>query len=93
VGSVGAKTSNGCATRQAARPGFLEVVDIDSRRIVIRVEHGKGAKDCYVMLTPQLLGVLRAYWRLPKPAAWLFPSRQGIGRSAPRCDCGQLRIA
>src|ERR1700688_3795010 len=56
---------------------LLKVGDIDSSRMVIRVEHGKGGKDRYVMLSPQLLGILRAYWRLAKPAAWLFPGRQG----------------
>jgi site-specific recombinase XerD len=55
----------------------LKVGDIDSSRMVIRVEHGKGGKDRYVMLSPQLLRILRAYWRLTKPAAWLFPGRQG----------------
>ena len=45
--------------------------------MVSRVEHGKGGKDRYVMLSPQLLRILRAYWRLAKPAAWLFPGRQG----------------
>src|SRR5208282_513492 len=44
--------------------------------MVIRVEHGKGGKDRYVMLSPQLLRILRAYWRLTKPVAWLFPGRQ-----------------
>ena len=66
----------------------LKVGDIDNSRMVIRVEHGKGGKDRYVMLSPQLLRILRAYWRLVKPATWLFPGRQGdrqgIGRSAPR---------
>jgi integrase/recombinase XerD len=46
----------------------LKVGNIDSSRMVIRVEHGKGGKDRYVMLSPQL-------WRLAKPAAWLFPGR------------------
>jgi integrase len=43
--------------------------------MVIRVEHGKGGKDRYVMLSPQLLRTLRAYWRLAKPAAWMFSGR------------------
>ena len=52
----------------------LKVGDIDSSRMVIRVEHGKGGKDRYVMLSPQLLRILRAYWQLANPAAWLFPA-------------------
>lgn len=55
----------------------LRIGDIDSSRMVIRVEHGKGGKDRYVMLSPQLLAVLRTYWRLSKPAHWLFPGRAG----------------
>jgi site-specific recombinase XerD len=54
----------------------LKVGDIDSGRMVIRVEHGKGGKDRYVMLSSQLLGILRAYWRLARPAPWLFPGRR-----------------
>ena len=53
----------------------LKVVDIDSERMVIRVENGKGGKDRYAMLSPQLLGVLRTYWRLARPERWLFPGR------------------
>ena len=53
----------------------LKITDIDSGRKVIRVEHGKGGKDRYVMLSPQLLGILRTYWRLARPTRWLFPSR------------------
>ena len=46
---------------------------IDSQRMVIRVEQGKGQKDRYVMLSPQLLDTLRDYWRLVRPKEWLFP--------------------
>ena len=53
----------------------LKVGDIDSGRMVIRVEHGKGGKDRYVMLSAQLLRILRTYWRLARPKHWLFPGR------------------
>jgi integrase/recombinase XerD len=55
----------------------LKIGDIDSRRMVIRIQQGKGGKDRYVMLSPQLLTILRAYWRLARPAHWLFPGRDG----------------
>ena len=53
----------------------LLVDDIDSRRMVIRVRQGKGRKDRYVMLSPRLLEVLRAYWKAARPAHWLFPGQ------------------
>ena len=53
----------------------LKLADIDSSRMVLRVEQGKGGKDRYVMLSPQLLGILRGYWRLTRPTHWLFPGR------------------
>jgi site-specific recombinase XerD len=53
----------------------LKIGNIDSRRMVIRVEQGKGGKDRYVMLSPQLLEILRTYWRLTRPTHWLFPGR------------------
>jgi integrase/recombinase XerD len=46
---------------------------IDSQRMVIRVELGKGQKDRYVMLSPRLLDILRNYWRSAHPKQWLFP--------------------
>jgi integrase/recombinase XerD len=48
---------------------------IDSKRMVIRVEQGKGRKDRYVMLPPTLLDMLRDYWRRTHPGAWLVPGR------------------
>jgi integrase/recombinase XerD len=52
----------------------LRVTDIDSGRMLIRVEQGKGQKDRYTMLSPRLLEVLRRYWRALRPRYWLFPS-------------------
>jgi len=46
---------------------------IDSQRMVLRVEQGKGQKDRYVMLSPKLLAILREWWRLSRPQHWLFP--------------------
>ncbi|MBS0562248.1 MAG: site-specific integrase [Proteobacteria bacterium] len=53
----------------------LKVRDIDSRRMVMRIEHGKGDKERYAMLSATLLGILRAYWRLARPPLYLFPGR------------------
>jgi integrase/recombinase XerD len=54
----------------------LKVADIDSQRMVIRVEQGKGCKDRYVMLSPRLLILLRTYWKTVRPKEWLFPGAQ-----------------
>jgi site-specific recombinase XerD len=52
---------------------FLKPSDIDSKRMVIRVDQGKGQKDRYVMLSPRLLITLREWWRVVRPLPWLFP--------------------
>ena len=51
----------------------LRIEDIDSQRMVIRVRQGKGRKDRYVMLSPRLLEILRAYWKAVRPREYLFP--------------------
>src|SRR6266511_4141222 len=51
----------------------LKVSDIDGKRMVIRVEQGKGHKDRYVMLSPHLLELLRAWYKAARPQGWLFP--------------------
>jgi len=52
----------------------LKVSDIDSSRMLLRIEEGKGRKDRYVMLSQRLLAVLRCYWRAARPKDYLFPS-------------------
>ena len=51
----------------------LQVTDIDSQRMLIRVQQGKGQKDRQVMLSPILLETLREYWRRYTSRPWLFP--------------------
>ena len=53
----------------------LRIEDVDSRRMVLRIRQGKGSKDRYVMLSPRLLVLLREYWKVERPAEWLFPGR------------------
>jgi site-specific recombinase XerD len=52
----------------------LKVKDIDSSRMLLRIEEAKGGKDRYVMLSPRLLQVLRSYYRAARPAEYMFPS-------------------
>lgn len=53
----------------------LKITDIDSARGLLRVEQGKGRKDRYAMLSPRLLKVMRAWWKVDQPKDWLFPGR------------------
>jgi site-specific recombinase XerD len=57
----------------------LKLTDIDSQRMMIRVEHGKGNKDRYTLLGKRNLDILREYWKKYRPQDWLFcnPSRKG----------------
>jgi integrase/recombinase XerD len=73
----------------------LQVSDIDSERMVIRVRQGKGQKDRYVMLSPKLLEVLRLYWQMERPTTWLFPSQskeQPVNHSMVQRGCHQAGL-
>jgi site-specific recombinase XerD len=72
----------------------LKPAAIDSQRMVIRVEEGKGRKDRYVMLSPKLLDILRNYWKAARPKEWLFPGDrpgQPITRTAVERVCQGTR--
>ena len=56
----------------------LKVHDIDSERMLLRVEQGKGRKDRHAMLSPVLLELLRDWWRIAHPKAWLFPGQDPL---------------
>ncbi len=62
----------------------LKVSDIDSKRMTLRVEQGKGQRDRYVMLSPQLLEWLRDWWRAARPQAWLFPGQNAVNPMSAR---------
>lgn len=72
----------------------LRAVDIDSQRMMIRIEQGKGHKDRYVHLSPKLLDLLRCYWRKVRPQDWMFPGQiphQSLGREAVADAVAQAR--
>ena len=54
----------------------LKLTDIDSGRMMIRVENAKGGKDRYTILSERLLEELRSYWKRYRPSYWLFPGRR-----------------
>lgn len=74
----------------------LKVIDIDSQRMMLRVDQGKGRKDRYVMLSPRLLDTLREYWKAARPMHWLFPGDlpdQPITRDAVGQACQKAHRA
>ena len=69
---------------RAAEVCNLKIGDIDSDRMLIHVDQGKGGKDRKVMLSPGLLALLRDYWREARPEGWLFPGKPKISPISPR---------
>ena len=59
----------------SAKSSGSQLTDIESDRMLLRVEQGKGRKDRYTLLSTRLLTELRAYWQLYRPAPWLFTGR------------------
>lgn len=53
----------------------LRIADIDSKRMVIHIHAGKGAKDRYALLSARTLSILREYYRAYRPVEWLFPGK------------------
>jgi site-specific recombinase XerD len=87
------------ATAYAAGLRIGEVVrlkpgSIDSERMLLHIEDGKGGRDRYAMLSPRLLDILRAYWRRARPSSWLFPGQEPgshVSRGALQSACRAAR--
>ncbi len=62
----------------------LKISDVDSKRMMLRVEQGKGRKDRHAMLSPQLLKLLRDWYRIARPQGWLFPGQDPINPMTTR---------
>jgi integrase len=56
----------------------LKVSDVDSKRMLLKIEQGKGRKDRFAMLSPVLLELLRDWYRIARPKVWLFPGRDRL---------------
>ena len=74
---------------RASELGRLRLSDIDSKRMSLRIDQGKGSKDRYVPLSPRLLEQLREYWRRKRPEPWLFPNEL-LGRPLTRHGAGHI---
>lgn len=64
---------------RVSETAHLRVTDIDSKRMVIRINQGKGRKDRYTLLSAMVLEKLRSYWKTDRPKDWLFPNKSGEG--------------
>ena len=71
----------------------LKVSDIDRERMLLRVEQGKGQKDRFVMLSPQLLELLRDWWQVAHPRGWLFPGLDPVNPMSARQLCRAVSAA
>jgi site-specific recombinase XerD len=80
---------------RASEITHLKVTDVDSERMILRVEQGKGGRDRHAMLSPELLTILRTWYRAGQaevkmlPGGWLFPGQQPVNPLSTR----QLRRA
>jgi site-specific recombinase XerD len=84
AGNLKSRTALSVAYGAGLRVGevvALKVGDIDSQRMTLRIEQGKGSKDRYAMLSPVLLDCLRTWWRTARAngwilnGGWLFPGQ------------------
>jgi len=85
---------------RASEVTHLKIGDIDSDRMLIRIDQGKGRKDRHVMLSPSLLELLRDYYREARPAGWLFPGQNRVDPISTRqfnrafgvaCDFAEIK--
>jgi integrase/recombinase XerD len=74
---------------RAAEAQRLKVSDIDGKRMLIFIRHGKGGRERYVMFSKQLRDILLAYWHWRRPQDWLFPSAM---RPANPLDLSGIRL-
>ncbi|WP_199917047.1 tyrosine-type recombinase/integrase [Parazoarcus communis] len=87
-------TTTSAAGLRVSEATHLRVTDIDSQRMVLRIDQGKGRKNRDVMLSPRRLEALRAYWRCERPRMWLFPGKlpeQPIAKGAVEAACQKAR--